>query len=140
MINSTSSQFKVNAMSVQQQPHAIDCSLFAIAFATDLFYSNSPSNVSCKHEKMQQHLFICLQQDLFPLFPRASAEAYKTRRFTYILDFYYTCRNVYFEEDIEKDRGYFMVQCCSCDDWFHRKGLLIPHEIFLDEQKHESRH
>ena len=36
MINSTSSQFKVNVMSVQQQPNAIDSGLFAIAFATDL--------------------------------------------------------------------------------------------------------
>ena len=61
MINSTSSQFKVNVMSVQQQPNAIDCGLFAIAFATDLLYGNSPSNVSYEHEKMRQHLFICLQ-------------------------------------------------------------------------------
>ena len=58
----------------------------------------------------------------------------------YNLDVYCTCQDVYFEEDIEKDEGYFMAQCCSCDDWFHRKCLLIPDEIFLDEQKHESWH
>ena len=52
IINSTSSQFKVNVMSVQEQPNAIDCGLFAIAFATDLLYGNSPSNVSYEHEKM----------------------------------------------------------------------------------------
>ena len=73
MINSASSQFKVNVMSVQQQPNAIDCGLFAIAFATDLLYDNSPSNVSYEHEKMLQHLFICLRQDSFTLFPSASA-------------------------------------------------------------------
>ena len=140
MINSTSSQFKVNVMSVQQQPNAIDCGLFAIAFATDLLYGNSPSNVSYEHEKMRQHLFICLQQDSFTLFPRASAEACKTRSFKYNLDVYCTCRDVYFEEDIKKDEGYFMAQCSSCDDWFHKNCLLIPDEIFLDEQTHESRH
>ena len=140
MINSTSSQFKVNVMSVQQQPNAIDCGLFAIAFATDLLYGNSPSNVSYEHEKMRQHLFICLQQDSFTLFPRASAEACKTRSFTYNLDVYCICRDVYFEEDIKKDEGYFMAQCSSCDDWFHKNCLLIPDEIFLDEQTHESRH
>ena len=95
MINSTSSQFKVNVMPVQQQPNAIDCGLFAIAFATDLLYGNSPSNVSYEHEKMRQHLFICLQQDSFTLFPRASAEACKTRSFTYNLDIYCTCRDVH---------------------------------------------
>ena len=81
MINSTSSQFKVNVMSVQQQPNAIDCGLFAIAFATDLLHGNSPSNVSYEHEKIRQHLLICLQQDSFTLFPRAKAEACKTRSF-----------------------------------------------------------
>ena len=45
MINSTSSQLKVNIMSVQQQQNTIDCGLFATAFATDLLYGNSSSNV-----------------------------------------------------------------------------------------------
>ena len=51
MINSTSSQFKVNVMSVQEQPNAIDCGLFATAFATDLLYGNSSSNVLYEHKK-----------------------------------------------------------------------------------------
>ena len=84
---------------------------------------------------MRQHLFIYLQQDSFTLFPRASAEACKTRSFTYNLDVYCTCRDVYFKVDIEKDESYFM-----CDDWFHSMCLLIPDEIFVDEQKHESWH
>ena len=50
MINSTSSQFKVDIISVQQQPNTIDCCIFAIAIATDLLYGNSLSNVSYKHE------------------------------------------------------------------------------------------
>ena len=54
MINSTSSQFKVNIIqlynTVQQQSNTIDCSIFAIAIATDLLYGNSPSNVSYEHE------------------------------------------------------------------------------------------
>ena len=56
----------------------------------------------------------------------------------YNLNVYCTCQDVYFEEVIEKDEGYFMAQCCSCDD--HRNCLLIPDEIFLDEQKYESWH
>ena len=39
----------------------------------------------------------------FRIFSRASAEASKTRSFTYNLDVYCTCQDVYFEEDIEKD-------------------------------------
>ena len=35
MMNSTSSQFKVNAISVQQEPNVFECGIFAIAFATD---------------------------------------------------------------------------------------------------------
>ena len=109
MINLTSSQFKVNVMSVQQQLNMIDCGLFAIAFATDLLYGNLPSNVSYEHEKMRQHVLICLQQDSFTLFPGASAAACKTRSFTYNLNVYCTCRDVCFEEDIEKDESYFMA-------------------------------
>ena len=116
MINLTSSQFKVNAMSVRQQPNVFDCGMFAIASSTDLLYGNSPSNVSYEHEKMRKHLFICLQQSSLTLFPRVSVEACKTRSFTHNLDVYCTCRDAYFEEDIEKDKGHFMAQCCSCDD------------------------
>ena len=135
MINMASSQFQVNLISFQQQPNAIDCGIFAIAFATDLLYGNSPSNISYEHKKTRKYLFICLQQGSFTLFSRASAEACKTRSFTYNLDVYCTCRDVYFKVDIEKDESYFM-----CDDWFHSMCLLIPDEIFVDEQKHESWH
>ena len=127
-------------MSVQQQPNAIGCSLFVIAFATDLLYGNSPSNVSHEHEKIRPHLLIWLQQDSSTLFPRASAKAWKTGSFMYDLDAHCTCREVYCEEDFEMCEGYFMAQCCSCDGWFHRKCLLIPNEIFLDEQEHDSWH
>ena len=65
---------------------------------------------------MRKHLFICLQQSSFTSFLRASAEACKTINFTYNLDVHCTCRDVYFEKDIEKDEGYFMAQCCSCND------------------------
>ena len=41
----------------------------------------------------------------FRIFSRASAEASKTRSFTYNLDVYCTCQDVYFEEDIEKDES-----------------------------------
>ena len=107
-------------MSVLQQPSTIDCGIFAIAFATNLLYGNSSSNASYEHEKMPKHLFICLQQGSFTLFPRASAEASNSRSFTYNLDVYCTCWDLYFDEDVEKDKGYFMGQCCSCDDWFQR--------------------
>ena len=49
MINSISSQFKVNVMSIQQQLNTIDYVIFAIAFATELLYGNSPSDVSYEH-------------------------------------------------------------------------------------------
>ena len=75
MIKSTSSQFKVNIMSVQQQPNAIDCVLFALAFATDLLYGSSPSNVSYQHQKMRQQLFIYLQQDSFTLFSKSKCRS-----------------------------------------------------------------
>ena len=40
-------------MSVQQQPNVFDCDIFAITFAADLLYGNSPSNVSYEHEKCE---------------------------------------------------------------------------------------
>ena len=87
------------------------------------------------HTSMKKCENTCLQQGSFTLFTTASAEASKTRNFTYNLDVHYTYRDVYFEEDIRKDEGYFMAQYCPCDDWIHRKCLLVPNEIFLHEQK-----
>ena len=49
MINSTSLQFKVNTMSVQQQSNTIDCGIFAIAFVIDLLHGNLLSKVSYEH-------------------------------------------------------------------------------------------
>ena len=49
IINSTSLQFKVNTMSVQQQSNTIDCGIFAKAFAIDLLLGNLLSNVSYEH-------------------------------------------------------------------------------------------
>ena len=50
MIKSTSLQFKVDIMSVQQHSNTIDWGIFAIAIATDVLYGHLPSNVSYEHE------------------------------------------------------------------------------------------
>ena len=87
---------------------------------------------------MRKKYWFFFKWGLFPLFLRAGAEARKRSSFTYNLDVYRTCWNIYFEEDIKKDKGYFTAQYYSCGDWFHRKCLLISDEIFLDDQKHTN--
>ena len=57
MINSTSLQFKVNIMSVQQYSNTIDFGIFAIAFAIDLLHGNLLSNVSYEHESTCLHVY-----------------------------------------------------------------------------------
>ena len=124
MINFRSSKLKNNIISVQQQPNGIDCGRFEI--------------IQKGMEKCEKNTCFFLKWGLFPLFLRAGAEASKRSSFTYNLDVYRTCWNIYFEEDIEKDKGYFTAQYYSCDDQFHRKCLLVSDEIFLDDQKHTS--
>ena len=40
------------------------------------------------------------------------------------------CRDVFFEEDVEKEPGNFMAEYSKCEEWYHRKWEVVPKEVF----------
>ena len=41
------------------------------------------------------------------------------------------CRDVFFEEDVDKEPENFMAECSKCGEWYHRKCEVIPKEVFV---------
>ena len=41
------------------------------------------------------------------------------------------CRDVFFEEYVEKEPGNFMAECSKCGKWCHRKCEVIPKGVFV---------
>ena len=53
-----------------EQTGSTDCGLFAIAFATDLAFSNNPSTIVYDQANMRTHLQQCLEMEQLTPFPR----------------------------------------------------------------------
>ena len=56
-------ELPINFQPVQRQTNADDGILFAIAFATSIFFDNSPVNVSYKIENLRPHLYLMFQNN-----------------------------------------------------------------------------
>lgn len=54
---------------VQQQPNSIDCCLFAVAFATSIYFNVKPEKVVYNHGKMREHLYEMFRNSCLEPFP-----------------------------------------------------------------------
>ena len=61
---------KLKKLPVQQQNGAVDCGLFAVAYAVEVCYGYSPSVVSFDQRKMRTHLHQCLSKGMIVPFPK----------------------------------------------------------------------
>ena len=43
-----------------------------------------------------------------------------------ICEVFFICRDVFFEEDIQKEPENFMAECSKCGEWYHRECGVIP--------------
>ena len=41
------------------------------------------------------------------------------------------CKDVFFEENVEKEPENFMAECSKCGEWYRRKCEVIPKEVFV---------
>ena len=62
-------QLRINARSVQRQGNGVDCGVFAIAFAVELAFGESPEKKLLEPNSMRNHLSGCLKKGEFSLFP-----------------------------------------------------------------------
>lgn len=110
---------------VTQQTNGYDCGIFAIAFATSLCYGQDPSKITFKRRNIRSHLWNCFtkgKMHMFPSVPRMSSPEQTSHKV--LIPIYCRCRLPYVREEDD------MVECVSCQSWFHKHCLDVP-ELFF---------
>ena len=121
---------------VQQQKNYIDCGMFAVAPAIEILHDENVEKSSFDVNLMCDHLLVCLQLQKFSPFPKTNKRVYRCRSVSLFFDVYCICREAYFHDDVKSDDGYFMANCNSCGEWYHKKCMNIPVKVFRDEKYH----
>ena len=44
----------------------------------------------------------------------------------------------FFVSDPDEDKGRFMVSCCICEEWYHKKCENVNVSVFKDDKKPNS--
>ena len=115
----------VKVVNFQRQSGGSDCGLFAIAAATELCHGNDPSKKVFYQDQMRDHLLACLKNDQLTPFPSASKERNVRKRISKVLvvPVYCICR---LPDNTEEK----MVECDTCNEWFHKSCMSIPSSVF----------
>ena len=138
MIKVPSPSLRLKWMPVQQQRNHYDCGLFAIAFAVDIAFGDSPCSSSYDASELRKHLLKCLQNKSMLQFPKITRRVVKSKPCYYDINIYCICRDVFFQSDIERHSKNHMARCSSCNDWFHKKCVNIPNKVFTSEEEHKK--
>ena len=110
--------------------------MFAIAHAIEILHGENVEKSSFDVNLMRDHLLVCLQLQKFSPFPKTNKRVYRCRSVSLFFDVYCICREAYFHDDVKSDDGYFMANCNSCGEWYHKKCMNIPVKVFQDEKYH----
>ena len=104
----------------QQQENTSDCGIFAIAFAIEICLGNPVESVSFEQCEMRAHLFRCLINHKFTKFPSTKKKVQRPFLSSKVLriDVYCICRMPDFFD-------YDMIECDSCQEWFHYECVSI---------------
>ena len=112
---------------VQRQKGSNDCGLFALAFATSLCIGDDPSQLNYIQDKLRPHLITCLEKNCLTFFPTCQLTKRCPRVSTQKkFPVYCLCR----QPEANGDR---MVQCASCQEWFHDECENVPDDVWNDE-------
>ena len=118
IVQSREHAIKVQYIDVQWQSGASDCGLFALAFATSLCSGQDPATNSYNQGQMRTHLLDFLVSGVIRPFPtRGSRRKIQPPRIK-LIPVFCVCRLT--------DTGTKMVQCSSCDEWYHTTCITIP--------------
>ena len=109
---------------------------FAIAHAIEILLSENVEKSSFNVTLMRDHLLVCLQLQKISPFPKTNKRVCRCRSVSLFFDVYCICRETYFHDDLKSDDGYFMANCKSCGEWYHKKCMNNPVKVFRDEKYH----
>ena len=122
LLFSPEKKINVAVPNVQQQGSNLDCGVFAIAFATSLCFGKDPSTLHFNRREMRQHLYKCLINQrftMFPAHPKHGGSPGQKASF----DIYCLCRQPW--DQVKK-----MVQCDNCSKWYHQTCEQVPDSLF----------
>ena len=111
----------VQYIDVQWQSGGTDCSLFALAFATSLHTSQDPAATSYNQGQMRTHLLNVLSSKNIQPFPVQGLRHKIQQPRRKLIPVYCICRLT--------DTGTDMIQCSSCDEWYHTACISVPKKL-----------
>ena len=79
---------------------------------------------------MRFHFLTCLKNGVFSPFPRRTERSKVCASTILFVDVYCICRRPFFEYEVEEDPKMSMANCSKCNEWYHRKCVTIPKNIF----------
>ena len=122
MVNFEDEEFMVKLMPVQHRTNGNDCGLFVLAFATDFAEGIDPSERYYDEKAFRNHLLQCFTKNEVNQFPQEDIPVKsKLSKIVYkVYEVFFICRDVFFEEDVEKGPENFMAECSKCGEGYHR--------------------
>ena len=107
---------------VQEQHGSADCGLFAVAFAASLCAGENPIQATYIQHQLRDHLWKCLMDRKLSTFPKTRRGRRPARpRGEEKFCIYCVCR---------LPEGGRMIQCTSCQEWFHDQCVSIPQSFW----------
>ena len=105
----------VHIPQVQRQSGSNDCGVFAIAFALHAALGQCIGELTFDQSKMRKHLLECFEAGILTPFPIVEKKATKQAEscFKEKIEVFCTCMMPETYGD--------MVQCCTCQKWYHLK-------------------
>ena len=116
MVKCEDEELMVKLMPVKHQANGNDCDLFALACATDFAEGIDPSERYYEEKALRNHLLQCFRNNEINQFLQEDMSVKsKPSKIVYKLyEVFYICRDVFFEEDVEKEPENFMAECSKC--------------------------
>ena len=133
MVKCEDEELMVKLMPVQHQTNGNYCGIFALAFATDFAEGIDPSERYYDEKALRNHLLQCFRNNEINQFLQENISVKsKPSKIVYkVYEVFCICRDVFLEEDVEKEPQNFMAKCSKYGEWYHCKCNIIPKEVFL---------
>lgn len=112
-LHSNSSYIIMKYMNVGTQTGSTECGLYTIAIMTALAYRQDPALLVFDQNNLRRHLGECFEAGYIQLFPVVKKRRIKDRvKKEKVLPIYCSCR-------LPENNDYPMVQCDTCNEWYH---------------------
>ena len=133
MVKYEDKELMVKLIPLQHETNGNDCGLFALAFASDFAEGIDPSEPYYDKKALRNHLLQCFRNNKINQFLQEdmSVKSKPSKIVCKVYEVFCICKDVFFEEDVEKEPENFMAECSKCEEWYHRKCEVISKEVFV---------